>query len=71
MNPNWSADECRPRLSRIVVSVWRKLVEIVRVRRERARIRCQLTAMSERELLDCGMTRSEIAYELKKLVRRK
>ncbi|WP_245329205.1 DUF1127 domain-containing protein [Bradyrhizobium centrolobii] len=43
----------------------------MRVRRERARIRCQLTAMSERELLDCGMTRSEIAYELKKLVRRK
>jgi len=32
---------------------------------------CQLAAMSERELLDFGMTRSEIAYELEKPVRRK
>ncbi|QOZ13447.1 hypothetical protein XH96_30675 [Bradyrhizobium sp. CCBAU 51765] len=50
---------------------WRKLSEIIRLRRERTRIHGQLAAMSERELLDCGMTRSEIEYELRKPVRRK
>jgi uncharacterized protein YjiS (DUF1127 family) len=55
----------------MIVSVWRGLTEIIRIRRERSRQRCQLAAMSERELQDCGMTRSEIAYELKKPVRRK
>ncbi|WP_349253805.1 DUF1127 domain-containing protein [Bradyrhizobium sp. CB2312] len=47
------------------------LVDIMRVRRERSRARYQLAAMTERELQDCGMTRSEIAYELEKPVRRK
>ncbi|WP_453947159.1 DUF1127 domain-containing protein [Bradyrhizobium sp. USDA 372] len=41
----------------------------MRLRREHARIHRQLAAMSERELLDFGMTRSEIAYELKKPLR--
>ncbi|MFT4120255.1 DUF1127 domain-containing protein [Bradyrhizobium sp.] len=45
-------------------------MEFIRGRRERALQRCQLAAMSERELQDCGMTRSEIAYELRKPVRR-
>nr|WP_276486206.1 DUF1127 domain-containing protein [Bradyrhizobium zhanjiangense] len=44
---------------------------MVRIRRERSRARCQLAAMTERELQDCGLTRAEIAYELKKPVRRK
>jgi len=44
---------------------------MVRVRRQRSRHRCQLAALSERELLDFGMTRAEIGYELDKLVRRK
>ncbi|WP_245004101.1 DUF1127 domain-containing protein [Bradyrhizobium liaoningense] len=43
----------------------------MRIRRERSRARRQLAAMTERELQDCGMTRSEIAYELKKPIRRK
>ncbi|WP_342733335.1 DUF1127 domain-containing protein [Bradyrhizobium sp. B117] len=47
------------------------LVDIMRVRRERSRARYQLAAMTERELQDCGMTRSEIAYELEKPGRRK
>ncbi|MGY3474201.1 DUF1127 domain-containing protein [Bradyrhizobium ottawaense] len=55
----------------MVVRAWRALVETVRIRRERSRARDQLAAMSERELLDCGMTRAEIAYELHKLRRRK
>lgn len=50
----------------MVMRAWRTLVDIVRVRRERSRARCQLAAMTERELLDCGMTRSEIEYELRK-----
>ncbi|WP_349254078.1 DUF1127 domain-containing protein [Bradyrhizobium sp. CB1717] len=41
------------------------------IRRERSRARCQLEAMTERELQDCGMTRSEIAYELRGSRRRK
>jgi uncharacterized protein YjiS (DUF1127 family) len=55
----------------MVLSIWRRLAEIVRIRRERSRARYQLAAMSERELQDCGMTRSEIAYELHKPRRRK
>ncbi|WIW49765.1 DUF1127 domain-containing protein [Bradyrhizobium sp. 62B] len=35
-------------------------------KRERSRVRNQLAAMTERELLDCGMTRAEITYELHK-----
>ncbi|WLB42418.1 DUF1127 domain-containing protein [Bradyrhizobium diazoefficiens] len=42
----------------------------MRIGRERSRARCQLAAMTERELQDCGMTRSEIAYELHKPRRR-
>jgi len=53
------------------VQVWRTLVDVVRARRQRSRVRCQLAAMTERELQDCGMTRAEIAYELTKPVRRK
>ncbi|WP_370691968.1 DUF1127 domain-containing protein [Bradyrhizobium xenonodulans] len=53
----------------MVVSIWRRLAEIVHIRRERSRARCQLAAMSDRELQDCGMTRSEIAYELRKPIR--
>ncbi|BBO14442.1 hypothetical protein TM102_59120 [Bradyrhizobium sp. TM102] len=55
----------------MVVRAWRALVETVRIRRERSRARDQLAAMSERELLDCGMTRAEIAYELHRPRRRK
>ncbi|MDA9492307.1 hypothetical protein XI08_25275 [Bradyrhizobium sp. CCBAU 11361] len=51
----------------MVVRAWRTLVEIMRVRRERSRARCQFAAMTERELQDCGMSRSEIAYELHKI----
>ncbi|UQD77206.1 DUF1127 domain-containing protein [Bradyrhizobium japonicum] len=54
----------------MVVSIWRRLAAIVRVRRERSRARYQLAAMSDRELQDCGMTRAEIAYELRRPVRR-
>ncbi|WP_375308903.1 DUF1127 domain-containing protein [Bradyrhizobium sp. A11] len=46
--------------------MWRTLVEFARARRQRSRVRRQLAAMTERELQDCGMTRAEIAYELKK-----
>lgn len=46
-------------------------MDMMRARREQARARYQLAAMTERELQDCGMTQSEIAYELKKPVRRK
>ncbi|WP_271590909.1 DUF1127 domain-containing protein [Bradyrhizobium sp. CCBAU 53415] len=38
--------------------------------RLRSRARCQLAAMTERELQDCGMTRADIDYEFKKPVRR-
>ncbi|MCK1423276.1 DUF1127 domain-containing protein [Bradyrhizobium sp. 180] len=44
---------------------------MARLRRERSQARSQLAAMTERELQDCGITRAEIAYELKKPVRRK
>jgi uncharacterized protein YjiS (DUF1127 family) len=55
----------------MLVRMWRTLVHLVRARRQRSRVRCQLAAMTERELQDCGMTRAEIAYELNKPVRRK
>lgn len=64
-------DRYRLYRSATIVSIWLRLTEIVRLRRERSRQRCQLAAMSERELQDCGMTRSEIAYELNKPRRRK
>jgi len=54
----------------MVVRAWRTLVEIMRVRRERSRARCQFAAMTERELQDFGMSRSEIAYELHKIENR-
>ncbi|UFS92032.1 DUF1127 domain-containing protein [Bradyrhizobium daqingense] len=44
---------------------------MVRIRRERSRARYHLAAMTERELLDFGMTRAEIMYELHKPRRRK
>ncbi|WP_082885102.1 DUF1127 domain-containing protein [Bradyrhizobium stylosanthis] len=50
---------------------WRMLVDRLRIRRKRSRVRCQLAAMTERELQDFGMSRSEIEYELKKPIRRK
>ncbi|AWL99803.1 DUF1127 domain-containing protein [Bradyrhizobium amphicarpaeae] len=43
---------------------------MVRTRHERSRTRYQLAAMTDRELQDCGMSRSEIAYELQKPRRR-
>jgi uncharacterized protein YjiS (DUF1127 family) len=46
------------------------LVEIVHIRRERSRDWYRLAAMTDRELMDCGMTRAEIEYELKKPRRR-
>jgi uncharacterized protein YjiS (DUF1127 family) len=46
-------------------------MEMVRIRRERSRDRYHLAAMTERELQDCGMSRSEIEYELSKPRRRK
>ncbi|WP_298245448.1 DUF1127 domain-containing protein [uncultured Bradyrhizobium sp.] len=54
-----------------LVRAWQALIEMVRVRRERSRARDQLATMTERELLDCGMTRAEIMYELRKPRRRK
>jgi uncharacterized protein (TIGR00369 family) len=42
------------------------IVAFVRVWREHRRARCQLAAMSERELQDMGLCRSEIAYEVGK-----
>jgi uncharacterized protein YjiS (DUF1127 family) len=45
---------------------WQALVEMLRNKRERSRVRNQLAAMTERELLDCGVTRAEITYELHK-----
>ena len=65
-----SADRCRPPRSAMVVSIWRRLDSDRRCQAERSRARYQLAAMSERELQDCGMTRAEIAYELRKPVRR-
>jgi uncharacterized protein YjiS (DUF1127 family) len=53
------------------VRMWRTLVDLVRARRQLSRARCQLAAMTDRELQDCGTTRAEIAYELKKPIRRK
>ncbi|MHB0770322.1 DUF1127 domain-containing protein [Bradyrhizobium sp. 5.13L] len=50
----------------MVVRAWRAVVDLIRIRRERSRARDRLAAMTERELLDLGMTRSEIAYELHK-----
>jgi uncharacterized protein YjiS (DUF1127 family) len=55
----------------MVLRAWRALVEMVRVRLERTRDRYHLAAMTERELGDCGMTRAEIEYELKKPCRRR
>ncbi|UFW51799.1 MULTISPECIES: DUF1127 domain-containing protein [Bradyrhizobium] len=71
MNDVASASRFHPSQPSIVVRAWRMLVDIMRIRRERSRAWYQLAAMTERELQDCGMTRSEIAYELKKPVRRK
>nr|WP_249797925.1 DUF1127 domain-containing protein [Bradyrhizobium sp. 199] len=65
MSAIWSANWRRPSRFAWAVSVWRTLAETVRIRRRRSRQRCQLAAMSERELQDCGMTRSEVEYELK------
>ncbi|TWB52603.1 uncharacterized protein DUF1127 [Bradyrhizobium sacchari] len=53
----------------MVVRAWRTLVDLMCIRRDWSRARGQLAAMTERELQDFGMTRSEIAYELKKPVR--
>ena len=55
----------------MVVRAWLVLVEFARIRRERSRAWSQLSAMTDRELEDCGMTRAEIAYELYKPARRK
>ncbi|WP_082813903.1 DUF1127 domain-containing protein [Bradyrhizobium sp. DOA1] len=55
----------------MLVRAWQALAGTVRIRRERSRARYQLAAMTERELLDFGMTRAEIAYELHKPRRRK
>ncbi|RTE89790.1 MULTISPECIES: DUF1127 domain-containing protein [Bradyrhizobium] len=44
---------------------------MVRIQRQRSRQRCQLAAMSERELQDCGTSRSEIEFQLKRPIRRK
>jgi uncharacterized protein YjiS (DUF1127 family) len=41
------------------------------VRRRRARLRRLLSAMTERELLDLGLSRSDLEYELKKPVPRR
>ena len=55
----------------MVVRAWLALVEFARIRRARSRARSQLSAMTDRELQDCGMTRAEIAYELHKSAWRK
>ncbi|BAL78672.1 DUF1127 domain-containing protein [Bradyrhizobium cosmicum] len=55
----------------MVIRAWRTLVDIMRIRQERSRARYQLAAMTERELLDCGMSRSEIEYELRRPRRRR
>jgi uncharacterized protein YjiS (DUF1127 family) len=54
-------DRLRPSLA-IVEGVF----ALVRVWRERQRSRCQLAAMSERELQDMGVCWSEIACEIAK-----
>ncbi|WP_245283411.1 DUF1127 domain-containing protein [Bradyrhizobium sp. WSM2793] len=66
----WSARRRRPSPLAMIASVWQRLAEIVCTRRERSSARRQLVMMSDRELLDCGMSRSEIEYELKKPFRR-
>ncbi|WP_375161563.1 DUF1127 domain-containing protein [Bradyrhizobium sp. RDT46] len=66
----FTARPCPSRLA-LFVRMWRTLVELARARRQRSRARRQLAAMTERELQDCGTTRAEIGYELKKPVRRK
>lgn len=53
-----------------VVRVWQTLVGMLRAR-PRVSARRQLAAMTERELLDCGMSRTEIEYELRRPRRRK
>ncbi|WP_225141512.1 MULTISPECIES: DUF1127 domain-containing protein [unclassified Bradyrhizobium] len=53
------------------VRACRALLELLQARRARSRVRCQLAAMTERELQDFGMSRSEIEHELRKPVRRK
>ncbi|MEY9594191.1 uncharacterized protein YjiS (DUF1127 family) [Bradyrhizobium yuanmingense] len=55
----------------MLVRACRTLLELMQARRERSRVRCQLAAMTERELQDFGMSRSEIERELGKPVRRK
>jgi uncharacterized protein YjiS (DUF1127 family) len=45
--------------------VW-EIVAVVRSWRERYRARCQLAAMTERELQDMGTCRSEMADEFNK-----
>jgi uncharacterized protein YjiS (DUF1127 family) len=42
------------------------MLALVRIWRERRRARRQLAAMSERELQDIGICRSEIAHEIGK-----
>ncbi|UWU75020.1 DUF1127 domain-containing protein [Bradyrhizobium huanghuaihaiense] len=61
-----ATDRSRPLQPVVFVRLWRALVDLMRIRRERSRARCQLEAMTERELQDCGMTWSEIAYKLRK-----
>ncbi|MCA1476918.1 MULTISPECIES: DUF1127 domain-containing protein [Bradyrhizobium] len=53
------------------VRACRTLLELLQTRHARSRIRCQLAAMTERELQDFGMSRSEIEHELRRTVRRK
>jgi uncharacterized protein YjiS (DUF1127 family) len=63
------AETCRPSSrSADGVSIWRRLAEMVLVRRRRARLGRLLSAMTERELLDFGLSRSDVEYELKKPV---
>ncbi len=50
----------------VALAVIEVLFAFARCRRERRRTRCQLAAMSERELQDMGICRSEIAYEIGK-----
>jgi uncharacterized protein (TIGR00369 family) len=47
-------------------AVFEVILAFIRVWREHRRSRCQLAAMSERELQDMGICRSEIAYEIGK-----
>ena len=63
---NKSLDRPPRNLEDSVLAVIEVVLAFVRVWRERRRTRRQLAEMSDRELLDIGICRSEIAFEIGK-----